>query len=310
MSIADQINRLNNAKAAIKQSIINKGVEVKDSALLDEYPALIDSIEVGSGEGGADSESVWNIITDNGTRGQYLFRDCKNLTELDVSHLDTSNMTSMSNMFYNCQSLTELDLSNFDTSKVTNMGYMFYNCQALTTLNLSNFNTSNVTDMTYMFCDCKNLTELDVSNFDTSKVTNMNYMFSGSVNSVKFTSIKGINDLDISKVTNMSGMFSKNWSITSLDVSNWDVSHITSSYGLDTIFDNCKLLVDLYPPKNISANMKVSSSTALSHDSLMSIINNLITTTSTKKLTLGTTNLAKLTDDEKAIATNKGWTLA
>jgi hypothetical protein len=27
-------------------------------------------------------------------------------------------------------------------------------------------------------------------------------------------------------------------------------------------------------------------------------------------VTMGSTNLAKLTDEEKAIATNKGWTLA
>jgi hypothetical protein len=41
----------------------------------------------------------------------------------------------------------------------------------------------------------------------------------------------------------------------------------------------------------------------------MSIINNLMTVTSTKTLTLGATNLAKLTADEVAIATNKGWTV-
>lgn len=29
-----------------------------------------------------------------------------------------------------------------------------------------------------------------------------------------------------------------------------------------------------------------------------------------KTLTLGATNLAKLTDEQKAVATNKGWTLA
>ena len=49
----------------------------------------------------------------------------------------------------------------------------------------------------------------------------------------------------------------------------------------------------------------------LTHDSLMSIINALQTKTSgTWTLTLGADNLAKLTDAEKAIATEKGWTLA
>jgi hypothetical protein len=49
----------------------------------------------------------------------------------------------------------------------------------------------------------------------------------------------------------------------------------------------------------------------LTHDSIMSIINHLQTKTSgTFTLTLGSTNLAKLTDAEKAIATSRGWTLA
>ena len=33
-------------------------------------------------------------------------------------------------------------------------------------------------------------------------------------------------------------------------------------------------------------------------------------TTTTRTLKIGTTNLNKLTDEEKAIATEKGWTLA
>lgn len=56
----------------------------------------------------------------------------------------------------------------------------------------------------------------------------------------------------------------------------------------------------------------VSPCAALTHDSLMSIINALKTFTdgTTKTVTLGATNIAKLTDAEKAIATQKGWTLA
>ena len=59
----------------------------------------------------------------------------------------------------------------------------------------------------------------------------------------------------------------------------------------------------------------VSWSTKLTRDSLMSIINALQdkgtdTSGTIWAITLGTTNLAKLTDAEKAIATQKGWTLA
>ena len=56
----------------------------------------------------------------------------------------------------------------------------------------------------------------------------------------------------------------------------------------------------------------VSPCTKLSHDSLMSIIDHLkdyAGSGSTYTLTLGTTNLGKLTADEKKIATDKGWTL-
>jgi surface protein len=104
----------------------------------------------------------------------------------------------------------------------------------------------------------------------------------------------------------MGYMFSYCTNLTSLDVSNWDISKATTISGA---FNNCTVLVDFKAPKNISAPMDVSYSTALSHDSLMSIINNLITVTSSKTLTLGATNLAKLTADEIAIATNKGWTV-
>ena len=49
---------------------------------------------------------------------------------------------------------------------------------------------------------------------------------------------------------------------------------------------------------------------ALPHDDLLGLINCLVTTDTARTLTLGSTNLAKLTDAEKAIATEKGWTLA
>ena len=63
----------------------------------------------------------------------------------------------------------------------------------------------------------------------------------------------------------------------------------------------------------ICSDISFSGNTKLTHDSLMSIINHLKDfsgTTTTNTCTLGSRNLAKLTDAEKAIATEKGWTLS
>ena len=66
----------------------------------------------------------------------YWFDECKNLTSVDVTNLDTSTVTSMSVMFDGCSSLTNLDVSSFDTSAVTDMGHMFYNYSAIETLTI------------------------------------------------------------------------------------------------------------------------------------------------------------------------------
>ena len=232
MSISDQITRLNNAKANIKQAIENKGVTVDDSATLDQYPSLIDSIEVGGGNSG-DIESVWNIFTNNGTRGEYLFYNCSALTELDLSNFDTSNVTNMNNMFYNCNKLATLDVSNWNTSKVTNMTYMFSSCGSLTTLDLSDFNTSNVTVMYSMFSFSGKLTTLDLSNFNTSKVTSMNNMFSYCSALTQLD----LSNFDTSKVTSMNNMFSGCNSLHTLHLdncSNATISKIITSSGFPT----------------------------------------------------------------------------
>ncbi len=212
MSIADQINRLNNAKANIKQSIENKGVTVSDSALLDEYPALIDSIEVGSGGGGNPAyEAYFNLKTKDNTYYYELFYNYKGI-ELDVSELNTSNVTDMSKMFSGCNNLTELDVSNWNTGKVTDMGYIFYNCRSLTQLDVSNWDTSKVTNMYQMFHNCKNLKSLDLSNFDTSNVTNMY------------------------------GMFFSCDKLQILDLSNFDTSNVDGDYGMTSMFSSCSSL--------------------------------------------------------------------
>ncbi|HBJ9444950.1 TPA: BspA family leucine-rich repeat surface protein, partial [Listeria monocytogenes] len=167
-----------------------------------------------------------------------MFENSYNLTELDVSGLDTSAVTNMKNMFYKCSVLKELDLSNWDTSAVNNMNSMFGYCESLEKLNVSNFDTSSVNDMHYMFRDCKALEKLDVSDFDTSSVTTMYGMF------VNSTSLKelDVSNFNTSSVTTMQGMFSTCRALEKLDVSNFDTSSVTTMLGM---FAACNSLEEL-----------------------------------------------------------------
>ena len=76
-----------------------------------------------------------------------LFRGCNSITEIDLSHFDTSQVTAMNSMFYSCSSLISLNLINLDTSKVKSMCNMFSRCYALTSLYLSSFITSKFSNM-------------------------------------------------------------------------------------------------------------------------------------------------------------------
>lgn len=107
------------------------------------------------------------------------FEGCENLTQVDISELDTGKVTNMEAMFYGCESLIQADISELDTGKVTNMRYMFYDCWSLTSLNISKIDTGKVTDMHGMFGNCKKLTVLDLTGFTIENGTKVNSMLSG-----------------------------------------------------------------------------------------------------------------------------------
>ena len=249
-------------------------------------------------------EGIENWDTSNVRSMYYMFRDCSSLTSLDLSGWDTSNVTDMSSMFSNCNNLTSLEgIENWDTSKVTTMYSMFYNCNNLTSLEgIENWDTSKVTDISYMFKRCKNLTSLDLSGWDTSKVTTMSNMFIACSN---LTSLD-VSSFNTSSVTNMSFMFQSCSSLTSLNLSSFDTSKVTN---MGSMFYNCSRLTSLDSMMNIPMSLDLST-TSLDVSSLLDVIDNLATVTTTRTLTLGTTLLAKLTAEQIAIATNKGWTVA
>ena len=215
-------------------------------------------------------------ITDEITTCNSMFNP-SHLSKIDVSRLDTSNVSEMRYMFA-YSNTEEINLTNFDTSSATYMTEMFSNCNKLISLDVSSFDTSNVTNMKNMFASCGKLTELDLSNFDTSKVNNLDQMFSYCANLEKITF----------------GVF---------DINNCSTSQYILFYG-------CNSLTTLEGEiRGIKFDFNLRHS-PLTNDSAMVIIRGLNSINNKKTLTFSQTTFDTLTDEQIAIATSKGWTVA
>ena len=164
-----------------------------------------------------------------------------------------------------------------DTANGKKFSNMFNYCDALTSI--PQLDTSNGTDFSYMFNYCGALTS--IPQLDTGNGKNFGSMFN---NCRALTSIS---------LLNMSNVSDTNWS---------------------SMFYNCPALknVTFEGTIPVRGNMSVFSSCPnLTVESLMSFINALtnMSDTATYTITIGSTNLAKLTEEQIQIATDKRITL-
>lgn len=143
------------------------------------------------------------------------------------------------------------------------------------------------------------LNDLGVS-LDTSKSTDMFYTFAISefthLGVISFESVTALNNtFRSSKVQTIDELIFKN----------------DGSNTFNTPFTSCNNLTDIRKISGvIGNNISFANSNKLTHDSLMNILNALGTVASTRTLTLHAESKAILTNEEKAIATEKGWTIA
>lgn len=212
-----------------------------------------------------------------------LFRDCINLLEVqDIKN--TENVTTFSSMFQNCGNITEIP--NFDTSKGDYFTEMFSGCKNLKKIPQLDFSKGRY--LSSLFNNCISLDE--ILNLNTSNAVSLNDAFSRC-------KIKKLNKLSCDKVNNIADVL-------------YNCSQLTEFGGFENL-GKAYLVSANYNYRDYKLDL---SRTALNHDSLMNVINGLYDIASigvkTQQLILGSTNLAKLTAEEIAIATNKGWTVS
>ena len=235
-----------------------------------------------SGESATDNRTdslleILDMNTSGLTSCDSIFRYNTNLTSI-TCNFDTSNVTTMYQMFQNCNNLISLDLSNFDTSKVTDMTSMFQNDWSLSEIvGLDEWYCPALTKVGSIFQGCSKLSRLDLSNWKKG--------LEGEEVIVEVYSLAnntGTTYLDISGfrfVENVNFAHTFQWSLTTLKWSNWD------------------------------STISISHLTELSQQSVVDLVANLAEVSDNETLTLGATLLAYLTEEQIAVAVNKGWTI-
>lgn len=152
----------------------------------------------------------------------------------------------------------------------------------------------------------------------------------------KFSLIDRLNNcgvkLDTSKATNLTGLFSYANKITGIPTIDCTGLNSNSTSLFANLYTNCKTIEKIITKESVTyknwfTNTDVtnvtfegvigqdldmsygSRLTAASMNSIISCLKDYSGTDTTHTLSLGSTKLAKLSDAEKAIATEKGWTL-
>jgi hypothetical protein len=147
---------------------------------------------------------------------------------------------------------------------------------------------------------CCTARNLDLSNFDFTKCTTAQYMLAN----IGASNIK-LNNKVAPALKSVFGMFCTYYG-TSLDMTGFDLSSSNNNDGFITWGPN---LVDFKPPANITTSIQINAE-KLSVDSLISIMNNLVPAPKhTQNLNIGAKNIAKLTEEQLAIAISKNWSV-
>lgn len=220
---------------------------------------------------------------------EYLFGGCSYLKKVHIGNF--SYNPSMATTFYNCYSLSEITFKN--TFQIDYMADTFYECHSLTIAPV--LDTSQVDSMAWIFYNNHSLKIVPL--YDTSNVKNMDDTFRGCGR------LEYLPAFDTSKVNSMCETFFGCGQLKEIPAFN--VEKVNEM--LDMLV-GCRSLEKIHMV-NIGTSLDISASTKFTAEALIEIINHL-KTVSGETLTMGASNLAKLTVEQKAIATNKGWTLA
>lgn len=273
-----RIDTLNNFLTDVADSIREKkgSTGVIPAA---NFDTEIESIPSG---GGVDINDYFNVTINNQSR--YDFSNKHYIKRLPKVTVAPSVVTIVSSFAkWSLTTAPEIDFAN-----VVNVAYLFES--ALNLVSTPEYDLKNITQMDGMFSDCQSLESVNILN--TNKATTAQTVFANC------SALIEVPALNLENCQNVRLMFINCRNLT----------------NLGGLVDLGKAFLTTASENYTNYTITLSSSYKLTHESLMNVINNLydIATAGVpaQQLIIGATNLAKLTESEIKIATDKGWTVS
>lgn len=208
-----------------------------------------------------------------------------NDVEIRELNVDTSSWRTLNNTFRNCYFLTKINEGNIVDCRSINgrMSNAFYGCsniKEVTFINIPDFDIPVPVDSIFSLAPNIIPDKIEKVTFSPKiKTNNARLMFNGR-NSLKYI----IGELDFLAITNTD--------------------------GINSAFNGCTSLIEVrFTPESIKQNLSFTQSSQLSDESIQSILDGLANVSTTRTLSLNSAVYAKLTEEQKQSATDKGWTI-
>jgi hypothetical protein len=217
----------------------------------------------------------------------------------------TADKVAINGLYASCMNIRgDQSHVKWNVPHATTINLMFHATRA-TALDLSGIKTSECTDFDFPLTEAPNLKYLDLSTWDVSSAELARSMIEGS----------GFEELDFSHKhfpagCNVENIFGRAKSLHKLILTDVDFSQVAQSSMRDAYFyDNPALETIIGPVTGFHSNVDLGAASRLTAESAMVIINGLaeVNSSSAATLTLHASAYNRLTPEQIAVATSKGW---
>lgn len=240
--------------------------------------------------------------------------------------IDLDNVTSVTRgILSSCPKLNRIKLGKLQ--KIYSTDFL-RNIQALKTISFPYVTTINspTGGNGHVFGNCENLTSFTLDNLEDIETSSV----FEDVRNVKYISLPKLKTI---RANYGHALFNRNYSLEKIDLPQipritqsmfkdccrlkefeipYTCTSIDKASGRSSAFGGCYSLTNLILFENFNLDNLNCTDCPLTHECIIDMFNKLkdLTGEDSLTLTIGATNLAKVTDEEKILATNKNWILA